>query len=323
MPSRISVSVLIAALASSVAAQDPFYMCTENTCEQCPSAVASAGTGYPECVVYNSEDVFANQGYQGTEGGGYSVFFDVQAHEPGCATIIKTPAGTDLAGCGVAIGAFKQPACVALAMESSFMVQTCCGTDCDSAGAKMIRGLGGARSVTVGARGGVYLKHANGTIIEPAEVGPPPELQGAKHQTRSILSKRDCTKNSWQGGEVLTKPADNVQIVYDQEVQGGSGGTSVAITKERTQQWSTSMSLGIADILSLGVSTEFTESESTSKQVMFSVPAGQSGKVGWTATMNCSTGKGQCDDGEVEGEVCWPIKNGDDIVGTYRVIASS
>jgi hypothetical protein len=50
-------------------AQDPFYMCTDNKCETCPSAISSTGTGYPNCVIYNSEDVFANQGYEGSEGG--------------------------------------------------------------------------------------------------------------------------------------------------------------------------------------------------------------------------------------------------------------
>lgn len=60
---------LLAGIVSAVAAQDPFYMCTENTCENCPSSVASTGTGYPDCAIYNSEDVFANQGYNGSEGG--------------------------------------------------------------------------------------------------------------------------------------------------------------------------------------------------------------------------------------------------------------
>jgi hypothetical protein len=60
---------VLSALASAVVAQDPFYMCTDTKCESCPSSVSSSGTGYPDCVVYNSEDVFANQGYEGSEGG--------------------------------------------------------------------------------------------------------------------------------------------------------------------------------------------------------------------------------------------------------------
>lgn len=60
---------ILAGLASVSVAQDPFYMCTESKCENCPSSVASTGTGYPNCVIYNSEDVFANQGYDGADGG--------------------------------------------------------------------------------------------------------------------------------------------------------------------------------------------------------------------------------------------------------------
>jgi hypothetical protein len=62
------LSVLFS-VASIVVAQDPFYICTESKCETCPSAISSTGTGYPDCVIYNSEDVFANQGYQGSQGG--------------------------------------------------------------------------------------------------------------------------------------------------------------------------------------------------------------------------------------------------------------
>ena len=177
----------------------------------------------------------------------------------------------------------------------------------------MIRGIGPmgtVRSVSINGRGGLLLKDANGTVIEPAEIGPPPEIAAAPQSKRSdvvearnALQKRSCTKNSWKGGEVLTKPADDVQIMLD-SVSGGSGGASQTVTTERSQSYSTSMSLGIADILSLGVSAEFTETISTSKAVQVSIPAGQSGKLGFTATLSCSTGKGQCDGGDVEGEVC-------------------
>ncbi|KAJ4293570.1 hypothetical protein N0V90_008853 [Kalmusia sp. IMI 367209] len=333
MPSTYYLS-LLAGLASVAVAQDPFYMCTDNKCEDCPSSIASSGTGFPNCVIYNSQDVFAQQGYEGTDGGGYTVYFDVQKHEPGCATIIKTPAGTDLEGCGATIGAFKQPACATLALEKTFMVQSCCGTDCDSAGRKMIRGIGPmgtVRSVSIDGRGGLLLKDGNGTVIEPAEVGPPPEVVAAQKSKRSgksvkarhVLHKRGCKKNSWQGGEVLTKPADNVQIVKD-AVSGGTEGASISVTAERSQTYTTSMSLGFSDILSLGVSAEMSETVSSGSTVQVDIPGGQSGKLGFTATLSCSTGKGECNDGEVEGEVCWPTKGPDgDVRGTYRVIVES
>ena len=61
---------IAAAITSFVAAQDAFYMCTENKCEKCPASVIS--TGGPtedQCVTYSSADTFANQGFSGTEGG--------------------------------------------------------------------------------------------------------------------------------------------------------------------------------------------------------------------------------------------------------------
>lgn len=174
----------------------------------------------------------------------------------------------------------------------------------------MIRGIGQmgtARSVFVDGRGGLLLKYANGTMIEPAEVGPPSKLGNAGSMERQAsrkmkqhLQKRSCTKNSWKGGDVLTRPADNVQIVKDSV----TGPGTVTVTEERTQSYSTSMSIGIADILSLGVSAEFTESVSSGTQVSVDIAEGQTGKLGFTATLSCSTGKGECDGGEVEGEVC-------------------
>ncbi|KAF1832306.1 hypothetical protein BDW02DRAFT_600029 [Decorospora gaudefroyi] len=101
---------------------------------------------------------------------GYAVYFDVQSHEPGCATIVKSPASTDLVGCGAAIAAFKQPACALLNLENSFMIQSCCGADCDSAGGKMIRGIGemgAARSVLLDGRGG----EAEGEVCWPMMSG--------------------------------------------------------------------------------------------------------------------------------------------------------
>jgi hypothetical protein len=174
----------------------------------------------------------------------------------------------------------------------------------------MIRGIGqmgAVRSVLLDGRGGLLLKDANGTIIEPAEIAPPSTIVDAGKMKRRAgrtaeqrLRKRSCTENSWKGGEVLTKPANNVQIVKDSV----TGPATVAVTKERTQSWSTSMSIGIEDILSLGVSTEFSESVSSGSEVSVTIPEGQTGKLGFTATLSCSTGTGQCDGGEVEGEVC-------------------
>lgn len=47
-----------------IAAQDePFTFCKDDTCGDCPVTVTSVGTGYPDCAIYNSADVFGNQGF--------------------------------------------------------------------------------------------------------------------------------------------------------------------------------------------------------------------------------------------------------------------
>lgn len=221
--------------------------------------------------------------------------------------MIRTPAGTDLPGCGVVIASFKQPACVAIALEKTFMVQSCCGDACDDLGSKRIRGVGplGARSLALRGLGGYLLKDADGNVIEPAEIGaPPPEEKRARGLAGPAkqLFKRDCEKDSWQGGDVLTKPANNVQIVSDSVVGPGQ----VTVTKGRSQSWSTSISGGLsfADIFNMGVSADMTEEESSSKSVTVTIPEGQSGKLGFTATLSCRSGSGRCNGGEVEGEVC-------------------
>lgn len=198
----------------------------------------------------------------------------------------------------------------------------------------MIRGASDARSISLDGRGGLLLKGANGTTIEPADVGPPPELQTSK---REPLQKRSCEKNSWVGSDPLSRPAKETKIVKD----GVCGGGSISVTEERSQSYSTSMSIGLSDIISLGVSTEFTEEASSSETVQVSVQEGQCGKLGFTATMECSTGKGTCNGEEVEGEVCCkscslvqmenesiliflgPSKVGGDVAGTYRIIVES
>lgn len=100
------------------------------------------------------------------------------------------------------------------------------------------------------------------------------------------------------------------------------------------------MSIGIADVLSLSISAEFSESVSSGSQVIVSIAEGQTGKLRFTATLSCSSGNGQSDTGEVEGEVCCklifpralklkpnkvtgPTMSGDDVAGTYRVIVES
>ena len=78
------------------------------------------------------------------------------------------------------------------------------------------------------------------------------------------------------------------------------------MSQSRTQSWSTSISAGFTfeEIFSLGVSEEFSESETSTKTITVPIGEGQSGKLGFTATMSCRSGSGECDGEEVSGEVC-------------------
>ena len=69
LKSTLAATVLAGAFGGVFGADEPFSFCKDNTCGDCPVSVTSAGTGYPKCVVYNSDDIFANQGFDGTDGG--------------------------------------------------------------------------------------------------------------------------------------------------------------------------------------------------------------------------------------------------------------
>ncbi|KAK4040839.1 hypothetical protein C8A01DRAFT_35114 [Parachaetomium inaequale] len=328
---------------------DVYKMCKDNKCQDCPVGLTNAGTGYPNCVTYDSDTVFFNSDYPGSGGGGWRPYFDIPKLDPGCKLIVKSPANTDLPGCGYMIASFSQPACAVLNLEKSFMLQFCCGNgDCSAAGASKMRrsakfggkyGLGEPLDIEA-ASGGMYslvLRDANGTEITPTQVGAPPvaarrepSKPNADHPTpladRGPKAKRSCDDGSWRaddGKAEYTRPADNTQIV----ARGVAGPGSVEITSTRSQSFTTSMNIGFADILSLGVGFEMTESVSDSTAHSFTVLEGQSGDVGFTSYMLCTAGSGRCNDGQVRGEICTPkvVKQGDDEVldGIYGLIIHS
>jgi hypothetical protein len=254
---------------------------------------------------------------------GYRPYLDIPEPEAGCKVLVKSPADTTIAYCGYLKGAFGHAACAVLDIEKSFMVQFCCGLDqCKEAGAaKRIRRSARFGDVTVveeldadafkagAAGGGMFsykLRSANGSVIEPAAIGYPPEAVTAEpavvaEASRSVKVNADppkgtCDGGSWvpdAGKEDYTKPAPNTQIVLGQ-VDGGSNGNTVTITSTREQSWSTTATqeLGFADIISMGISFSETyeESISDSKAYTFNVPSGQKGSVGFTAFLECTTG---------------------------------
>jgi hypothetical protein len=185
------------------------------------------------------------------------------------------------------------------------MLQFCCGTDdCTAAGAGKVR-----RSAKVGGRhgwselldldaasAGLYsltLRDANGTEITPAQIGSP--KVSTKRQPlvvpspRGLKSKRSCEPNSWKADEgraEYSRPADGTQIL----LRSIRGPGQFQITETRSQSFTTSLNIGFADILSLGVGFEVTETVEDSSAYTFTVGEGQTGDVGFTPYLLCTSG---------------------------------
>ncbi|KAI1263633.1 hypothetical protein F5Y18DRAFT_393599 [Xylariaceae sp. FL1019] len=159
-------------------ASDPFKLCNDNKCGDCPIQVTDAGTGFPNCVVYSTESVFGNQpDIPGSESGGFSPFFNIAQPDPTCKILVRSPATTDDLNCGQLQGIFEHSTCETIPLKTSFMVQFCCGKDdCDDAlgnlpsSAKFSSDYLERRG---GSGGGLYLHYQNGTRIEPMMEGPP------------------------------------------------------------------------------------------------------------------------------------------------------
>lgn len=168
----------------------------------------------------------------------------------------------------------------------------CCGEgDCEGAGSPFKRSTSSS-SVS----GGIYLKYGNGSVIEPAERGQPKgKSEERRFETSSPLTKRaSCKDDSWvadEGRDSYTKPADGGEVVFS----GIGSGQTVEITTSRSSSatQSLSQSLGIADILSIGVSFEesFTETTTDGSSRSFTAKEGQTGDVVFTPFLKCSTGK--------------------------------
>ena len=176
------------------------------------------------------------------------------------------------------------------------MVQFCCGHDnCNDAGAgkrseKLSPNYKGLRSA--GSSGGVYLKDANGDIIQPVTIGHPTEANphSGLVAARDVAKREDGRCNGdWDGTEIYTKPSPKVQIL-------ATGISESAVdTKTTSQAWTngTDFSLSVADIFSLGAtfSQSFTETITSTSQQSITVPKGQTGDWGFTAILECSKGK--------------------------------
>lgn len=151
--------------------------------------------------------------------------------------------------------------------------------------------------------GGLYLKDVNGTVIQPVKVGEVESTAGSTGEAKrspapeSVFARSNCEEGSWVADpnrDDYTRPADNTQVV----LTGVAGPQTVRITKTRSQSYTSTLgaSIGIEDIFSLGLSFEesFTEEISDSTSRSFKVQDGQTGDVGFTSYLRCSSGESHC-----------------------------
>lgn len=79
-----------------VKAYDPIDIpaCIGGLCQDCPTRFVDT-LGYPQCAVYNTEDAVISKGaYPAGENGGVVIYIDIPEQGEGCATIVRSPAGT-------------------------------------------------------------------------------------------------------------------------------------------------------------------------------------------------------------------------------------
>jgi hypothetical protein len=204
-------------------------------------------------------------------------------------TIIKSPADTKTPGCGKTISTFQNAGCQRLAIKDTFMVQFCCGTgDCHEAG------VGNAKrdellrigSASVGGLFGASFEYANGTAIVPIQQGNMMPVVDVE----SPRPRAECVYTANGGMEGYTRPADNTQIVKGSTV---TGPAEIEITETREQSWTTSMEAGVnfLEIITASVGFEFSESISESTTYKFQIQEGDSGIIGFTAYLRCTTGQ--------------------------------
>jgi hypothetical protein len=172
------------------------------------------------------------------ENGQDSVFFDFPEPDPTCRWIVLTPAGRDSENCGTPVLTVTGAACQRVAIQSTFMLQFCCGTgDCKAAATKHRRDVSSndlfSRS---GSTGALYMMNkSSGLAVAPMYEGPPID--------QSKLRKRDC------GDFVVTEgpysSIGNPQRVSDDVACPATGECTAELSKEASQSRTISSSLSV------------------------------------------------------------------------------
>ena len=104
------------------------------------------------------------------------------------------------------------------------------------------------------------------------------------------LSKR-ATCSGWKPtSDIYTKNDLNFKIVSS-SVNGGTTGSTISITTERSVSTSSTFDISVTDIIGLGASFATTEETSSSNTVQVPVAAGSTGEMAFTAKLHCQDGK--------------------------------
>ncbi|KAK0705859.1 hypothetical protein B0T26DRAFT_787953 [Lasiosphaeria miniovina] len=268
--------------------------------------------------------------------------------------MIKSPASLTSQGCGNLIASSNTAQCKSspLSLQKTFMVQFCCGSaECLNLGIPIKRSSMPIRGHTprqsgnltiLGSRAAaglqsMYMTFANGTIITPLEVGSPtasaPASAAASPSPAAV--QRRC--DGWQEGSYKPNAGEDGDFLKTTDTMLVSAGNvpinDSAYTFTNTYssgfETTTGFSVSLGDpfgIINLGVSFEF--ANQTSKQIQYSVgvPAGVTGRVGFTPVYHCSKGSmTQCDGTVVENqESCTPfLTGGDTVQGDYSIVQIS
>ncbi|SPO42329.1 uncharacterized protein PSANT_00012 [Moesziomyces antarcticus] len=339
-------------LVSSIVQAQEADLCRDSGCQDCPVSIYG-NQPYPACAVYDSGNSLTDNFDPpfNKQLSTWETYWNIQNFTPDCATIVRSPADVSEPGCGKVVGVFRNPVCAPIFVEATYMLSSCCGTaECNEAtgvGARSTRrGTSEMFAALFKRQGGggsaLLLVGKDGRVIEPKQVGYPPEYRGERldeatlrsnmlglaASSVSIESRGSVTDHSDGNGEnsssnsnsvkrdllrkrncdsfeqlrTYTRSGDTRQI---SDVQEGPADVSSGGTQEVSTTTSFSSSVGDPfGIASVTVGFDFAEATSTTLEYTMSVPAGVSASIGWTPILQCVEGRmDRCDDEAGNGSV--------------------
>ncbi|KAL6156612.1 hypothetical protein ACJQWK_07081 [Exserohilum turcicum] len=272
---------------------------------ECP-AYGGKAVGYPECVVYPSDQLGTDRGYPRTPSGQVQAWFDFPQPDAGCRYILRSPAGvTTYENCGIPKLTVTSAVCQLATLESTFMLQFCCGQgDCNAA-----TGIGKRQdgsSVTPFVLNdkdgkpiaGIMGKSGDEMSIMSLNVTTPQQARSvaAMPEVRSLhevhsLAKRDCNFVKTEGP--YTKLADKSEYVAGPFSCPQGGTCEQTVEKSYSISRSISASVSVSDpfgIISASLSVDFEKSYSYSISKSFSFPESSTGYVSSTPVLECYRG---------------------------------